>query len=245
MSTSQTKIRSLTSDIKIFTVPFARFGIIPFGGRSTAVRLRDGSVFVAASHPLTPETKTAINEMGPVKYIVALDAEHTGYTKDFAAEWPAARLIGPYPVLESKKELNWAGVFGRDEQPLGPELTQSGEIKAQYFDGHANKDIAFLHTDSKTLIQADLLFNLPAIESYGSAAKGSGTWPFSYLIKGMNPYGKTHQYLISMVSKDKANMAAGAKVVSGWDFNRIIPCHGEVIEGDGKQAWNTVFKQFL
>ena len=65
--------------------------------------------------------------------------------------------------------------------PTGPELTQSGEIKAQYFDasttrfplcssltvgqGHANKDIAFLHTDSKTLIQADLLFNLPAIES--------------------------------------------------------------------------------
>lgn len=33
-----------------------------------------------------------------------------------------------------------------------------------FFDGFANRDTAFFHPASKTLIVADLLFNLPATE---------------------------------------------------------------------------------
>ena len=33
-----------------------------------------------------------------------------------------------------------------------------------YFTSHVNKDVAFLHTESKSMINADLLFNLPATE---------------------------------------------------------------------------------
>jgi hypothetical protein len=40
----------------------------------------------------------------------------------------------------------------------------SSQIKACYFSGFANKDVAFFHAASKTLIEADLLFNLPGNE---------------------------------------------------------------------------------
>ena len=33
-----------------------------------------------------------------------------------------------------------------------------------FFDGFANRDTAFFHPASKTLVVADLLFNLPATE---------------------------------------------------------------------------------
>ena len=33
-----------------------------------------------------------------------------------------------------------------------------------YFSGFKNKDVAFFHQASKTMIEADLLFNLPATE---------------------------------------------------------------------------------
>ena len=36
-----------------------------------------------------------------------------------------------------------------------------------YFSGFRNKDVAFFHVDSKSLIEADLLFNLPANEQVG------------------------------------------------------------------------------
>ena len=52
-----------------FRRPFSRFGVIPFGGRSTAIKLRDGGVWVMASTPLEAETKAKINELGPVKYV--------------------------------------------------------------------------------------------------------------------------------------------------------------------------------
>ncbi|CAK5272176.1 unnamed protein product, partial [Mycena citricolor] len=49
--------------------PFARFGIMPIGGRSTAIKLSDGGVWVLASTPLNPETKAKIDELGPVQCV--------------------------------------------------------------------------------------------------------------------------------------------------------------------------------
>lgn len=37
-----------------------------------------------------------------------------------------------------------------------------------YFSGFKNKDVAFLHKDSKSLIEADLLMNLPPQEQVGT-----------------------------------------------------------------------------
>lgn len=36
--------------------------------------------------------------------------------------------------------------------------------RLSYFSGFKNKDVAFFHPASKTMIEADLLFNLPATE---------------------------------------------------------------------------------
>ena len=47
--------------------PFKRFDLIPFGGRSTAIKLRNGDVWVLASTPLNDVTKAKLSELGPVK----------------------------------------------------------------------------------------------------------------------------------------------------------------------------------
>jgi len=40
-------------------------------------------------------------------------------------------------------------------------------------------------------------------------------------------------------------MKRDVKTVAEWDFERIIPCHGDVIEKDGKKAWRELFKWYL
>ena len=40
-------------------------------------------------------------------------------------------------------------------------------------------------------------------------------------------------------------MSRDAKVVSAWDFDRLIPCHGEVLETGGKALWNKHFEWYL
>ena len=46
------------------------FGIWPIGGRSTAIKLQDGGVWVLASTPLDAETKSKLQELGPVKCVI-------------------------------------------------------------------------------------------------------------------------------------------------------------------------------
>lgn len=50
-----------------FIRPFARYGIFPMGGRSTAIRLSNGGVWVLASTELTEETKRKIDDLGTVE----------------------------------------------------------------------------------------------------------------------------------------------------------------------------------
>lgn len=48
--------------------PFTVFGFLPWGGRSTAIKLSTGDVWVLASTPLTEDTKATLDRLGPVKY---------------------------------------------------------------------------------------------------------------------------------------------------------------------------------
>jgi len=53
--------------ITIFSVPFSRFGMLPIGGRSTAIKLQNDEVFVLASSPADQQTVDTLNAMGTVK----------------------------------------------------------------------------------------------------------------------------------------------------------------------------------
>ena len=66
----------VAQNVWTFSCPFARFGILPVGGRSTAIKLSSGDVWVLASTPLNDVTKAKLDELGPVKYIVGADAVH-------------------------------------------------------------------------------------------------------------------------------------------------------------------------
>ena len=56
--------------------PFKRFGILPLGGRSVAIKLSDGTVWVLASTPPDDQTRKEIDSLGTVTYIVSPNSEH-------------------------------------------------------------------------------------------------------------------------------------------------------------------------
>lgn len=64
---SELVIRAINPFITIFSVPFARFGVLPVGGRSTAIKLQNDEVFLLASSPADKETIDTLNAMGTVK----------------------------------------------------------------------------------------------------------------------------------------------------------------------------------
>lgn len=56
--------------------PFTRMGFMAIGGRSTAIKLSNGGVWVLASTTLDEPTRKVIDELGPVQYLVGADSVH-------------------------------------------------------------------------------------------------------------------------------------------------------------------------
>ncbi|TFK49377.1 hypothetical protein OE88DRAFT_1719794 [Heliocybe sulcata] len=222
MSSSSTVIREVAKDVWTFSCPFSRFNLIPVGGRSTAIKMTNGDVWVLASTPLNDATKSKLDEMGPVKYIVGADAVHTLYVGEFKKAYPRAKLIAPEEAVKKKhnESLMFDGAWGAD--PVGTQYGFESDIKHCYFSGFQNKDVAFFHPASKTLVEADLLFNLPCNEQY-SKSSSSGKVPF---FGTLNPYMWMHKRFAWTLGTDKEAMKRDVKTVAGWDFEQIIPCHG-------------------
>ncbi|KAI0634776.1 hypothetical protein C8Q77DRAFT_1054843 [Trametes polyzona] len=242
---SELVIREVAPDLWTFSRPFTLLGLFPVGGRSTAIKLTTGDVWILASTPLTDETKEKLAELGQVKYIVAGNSFHHLFLKQYKDAYPAAKAIGPEDLNAKKAAEGWqldAAVFSAKspDTVFGFE----DEVEHCYFSGFGNKDIAFYHKASKTVIAADLLMNNPPREQYSKSTKS----PKSRLLAAMSPSGWQLRWFIWMKEKDKAAMIRDAKKVYSWDFVRYIPCHGvslDVIETNAKEAWKAAWGAYL
>lgn len=113
------------------------------------------------------------------------------------------------------------------------------EFEVEYVGSHANKELVVLHKPEKTLIEADMMFNLPAHEQYsrsGESATG-GVWTrlFVAMQNTTGPATWQKRFLWYVASAgDRQGFAQSVKRINGWDFERIVPCHGDVIETGAK-----------
>ncbi|KZV76834.1 hypothetical protein PENSPDRAFT_597855 [Peniophora sp. CONT] len=247
MSNIKTVIREVTGGVWTFSRPFLRHNFLAIGGRSTAIKLSNGGVWILASTTLDEPTRKAIDALGPVHYLIGADSVHYMFLGEFQKAYPEAKLLTVEAVANKAKELNIrVDGFWSDAIP-DQEFGFEDDIKSCYFSGFKNKDVAFLHKSSRTLIEADLLFNSPCAEQYSMYS-----WPWSRgkqifgLFGGADPWSGLAQFLAKMLGKsDPEAMRRDAKTVAEWDFDRIIPCHGDVIETRGNDGWRTAYTHWL
>lgn len=115
---------------------------------------------------------------------------------------------------------------------------------------HANKEIVFHHRPTRTLIEADYLFNMPATEQFSKTGvdpnSGILTKIFSALTHTQGA-AKGQQRMIwwGTSAADRKSFAASTARINKWDFDRIIPCHGDVIETGAKSVFQKMLKWHL
>ncbi|POW16345.1 hypothetical protein PSTT_01476 [Puccinia striiformis] len=177
---SKSTIREIVKGtILTFSKPFKRMGIVPIGGRSTAIKLSDSFIAVA-------------------------DMEHTGFITQYTDAYPEAKVYGPEGVAK-KLGINvheWTSDKNHNPMEYDTQVLKD-EIKAEYFDGFINK-----YSKSKEL------------------ASNFTSW-----FGTLSPDSKIHQrFVYNLAATNKTSMAHSAYKVDQWDFDRIIPCHGDVID---------------
>lgn len=230
----------------------------------TTVKMASGKLAVFSPVALTETVKTKISTLSPtntVSYLIAPDMEHHIFLSSWHAAFPSAHIIGPEGLPEKRAkqtahdksvtEVPFGTIFtakNKEQVKVGGEFDT--EFEYEFVDAHPNKELVFFHKPSKTLIEADLMFNLPATEQYSKAGESSNTGIFTKIFgalqntKGAATWQKRMLwYALSAGNREGFNSSIAK--IAAWDFDTIVPCHGDTMIGDGKGIFQKVFEWHL
>ncbi|QSQ22605.1 DUF4336 domain-containing protein [Pyxidicoccus parkwayensis] len=215
-------LRPVSEDVHVLTVGF-RMGLFEVGGRMTVIRLPDGGLWVHSPVRFSPEVRAEVDALGPVRFLVAPNLFHHLAVQDWAAAYPDAKVAAPAALRRKRPDL-------RIDLELGdaPDAGWAGVIDQAFIRGMPKVDeVLFFHRPSRTALVTDLAFNFHRADSWLLRAylKLSGGW----------------QRLATTLTaralmKDKAAVRASLDKVLAWDVERVVVCHGDVVEQGGKKA---------
>jgi hypothetical protein len=93
------------------------------------------------------------------------------------------------------------------------------------------EEVVMLHRPSRTLVVTDLVFNIDASRGF--------TRVLMWIFGASNRLAHSRTWRWFFV-RDKAKASVGVSQILAWDFDRIVPAHGDILEGDARQRLGTV-----
>jgi hypothetical protein len=194
------------------TVPFFGF---PYPTRMVVARLSDESLWVWSPISLSPELKSAVDAIGPVRHIVSPNKIHHLFLKEWAERWPSARLYAPPGLAKRKSDLHFDTSLGDR-----PDAAWAADIDQTIFHGSfAMKEVVFFHRSSRTAIFGDLVQRHDRAEMKGF--KGMLMWLDGLVGEnGSTP----REWRASFLCRRRARMARAQ--VLAWKPERLVIAHG-------------------
>ena len=197
------------------------------GMRMTVIRLRDGGLLLHSPVPCDERTRAAVERVGEPRWIAGPNKVHHFHLGEWARAYPSATLCGAPGLAGKRRDL-------RFERVVDDALAEQwrGEIQVHLFAGAPRlNEVAFLHAASRTLVLADLAFNV---------REGSNRAPLFHRIVGATGRFGPHR-LVRTLIRDRRAARRSLDALLAWDFDRIVVSHGEVLERGGRDALRTAF----
>lgn len=220
-------IRQLERDLYCIDQDFRLFGV-RLGGRTTVVRMLDGSLVLHAPGPLTDADVSAIDALGPVRTLLAPNLSHHLFLATAHRRWPEAQLLAPAALQAKRRDLPFdIGIDGAcPSRNLPP--TFRGTLEPAFVSGIPNLDeIAFYHVPSRTLILTDIVFNMRPPQPW---------WTRSFMrLNGAWDSFRPPRVITSMLESRKL-LRDSMDAILALDFDRVVVAHGEVLERGGRAA---------
>lgn len=203
---------------------------LPVGRRAAVARGANGQLVVFSPIKATAGALAALKGLkGDIAAFVVPNRLHDSFFDDYFSHFPNARfLAGAQSVVDHRK---W---------PLTVLATDLPELSGFHY--HLiggmprTQEHAFFHPATRTLIVADLMFNIP---------QAGGL--FSRMLMSMADMGgrpRPSRFWRSLI-KSPELFGQSLKTILEWDFDRIVPGHGHVIETDGRRVFEKAFERWL
>jgi len=200
------------------------------GTRMTVIRLAGGGLFLHSPVRLDAGTRRALDDIGPVRAVVAPSKVHHFFVGDYSRAYPEARVYGAPGLAEKRRDLKFHSVLS-DE----PAAEWRGEIEQHVFRGAPTvNEVVFFHPATRTLLLTDLAFNFPANHQAGPRARF-----FLWLVGAADRCGP-HR-LMRLLMRDRAAARDSVEKILQWNFDRVIVTHGDVLETGGRERIAAAF----
>lgn len=198
------------------------------GHRMTVVRLPDSTLWVHSPVAYSPQLGTDLARIGQIAHVVAPNAMHDTYLEGWFSGVPQARFYGAPGLDAARPDLKFTETL--NETPV---LAWRGVLDQVVLRGIPRvNEVVFLHRASRTLIVADLAFNL-----------GSDMPLLSRVLLQLNncycKFGPSR--LLKTTIKDRAALRASINQVLAWDFDRIVLSHGANVQSGGRELLRDAF----
>jgi len=209
-----------------------RFYGLEVGARMTVIRLASGDLLLHSPLRLDPDLRRQLDAIGPVRFAVAPNRVHHLYAGEVAQVYPGTRLWVAPGLARKRPDLRFEGELG-DEAP--PEWR--GQVDQTFFRGRPyENEVAFCHRASRTLIICDLAFN------FGPAT----ATPTRLLMQLLRSYGRFGPSTLDpLLIRDRAAARQSLERILGWDFDRVIVAHGDVLERGGREGLRSGYHWLL
>jgi hypothetical protein len=188
----------------------------------TVLRLRDGQLILHSPVPISSELRDELDALGRVGFIVVPEA-HGKFAGQAAELFPSARLLAA-PGPPARRESLAFHASLADEPPAA----WAGQVESHLVLGFRLHEVALFHRPSRTLLLTDLCFNIQRSSSRIARLvfRANGMW---------RRFGPSRIIRAAAVS-DRAALERSLERVLAWDFDRVVPAHGDVIEQGGRAA---------
>ena len=205
----------------------------PVGGvrqrfRMTIVRLA-GGLWLYSPVEIDDGLAAQIARLGEVAYIVAPSRYHHLFAGGAKQRYPKATLWGAPGLPEKRRDLAFDGVVSADV-PWRDELDGLVLTSVPKFN-----EAVFFHSASRTLICADLIFNICSEPTFATRL----------VYRMLRVYGKPAQSWYFRKSIDRAAVRPQLEAVLAWSFERVCMSHGDVLDRNAHSIFTDVVRPFL
>lgn len=201
-----------------------RFLGFEIGRIMSVIQLSSGGLFIQSPSELTDELESALNELGEVRFVAPTSKLHGHlYMEQYREIYPNAELLAA-PGLDGRRpDLVFDQLLGDIPDPRwATDIDQIAILGNRWL-----TEIAFFHQPSRTVILGDFGYHI----GESSPLK---TRVMARIAGVYKQVGCTVDYRLAINNNE--TFRRSIQDVLAWDFDRVIPGHGEIIEADGKQA---------
>lgn len=205
--------------------PLKAGGFLPLPVRMTVIRVADGLLLHSPTR-LTPLLKEKLEELGPIRHLVAPNSAHWTMVKDWQDAVPAAVVWGA-PGLRDRAPVKRSGLrIDHDLGAAGAPWPEGLELVDVPGIGGFH-EVCLFHPATKTLVVTDLIQNLE------KAKMPAPVRPFMSVAGNAAPDGRAPGYLRAVIRMKGAPARAAARRLVALTPERVILAHGAWIEKDG------------